>query len=150
MLVESSWAVPVAVMFPMATPGQPWPLWDHTGGTQESEHRVRSDFSALRVRKRASDGKLHIACISYTNPCLQREVFAGPPSCRVPLGHLGYLQVSPGWPWLLPGVMIVTYRVGSRGGDWSSVYLSEKQRNLRLKAHQRAQEWKMVKAAFPV
>lgn len=21
------------------------------------------------------------------------------------LSHLGYLQVSPGWPWLLPGVM---------------------------------------------
>lgn len=62
----------------------------------------------MHSRKRDCDGKLHIACIYYTSPCLQREVFAGSPRCRISLGHLshlGYPQVSPGWPWLLPGVM---------------------------------------------
>lgn len=52
-------------------------------GQRRQNAEFRSNYRGLHVMKRDSDGKLHIACIYYTNPCLQREVFAGSPRCRV-------------------------------------------------------------------
>lgn len=130
----------------LATSGQPLTPWDHPEGSQNAE--FRSNFSGLHVRKRESDGKVHIACVCFTNPCLQREVFAGSPSYRVSGGHLGYLQVSPGWPWLLPGVMEPSqWQSHTQQGHMEGtgvlclefVCLNYKHRNLRFKAYQRAQ-----------
>lgn len=130
-------------------------------GQRSQNAQFRSNFSGLHIRERDSDGKLQLpVSIIQTHVSRGKCLLALPAAeslwvtwvtwvtYRCPQGGLGCSLL---W-WSQPGDGHIHSRVTEGTGVLCLEFVcsSEKQRNLRFKTHQGAQERKIMETAFPV
>lgn len=130
-------------------------------GQRSQNAEFRSNFSGLHVRERDSDGKLQLPVLIIQTHVSRGKCLLALPAAeslwvtwvtwvtyRCPQGGLGCSLL---W-WSQPGDGHIHSRVMEGTGVLCLEFVcsSEKQRNLRFKTHQGAQEWKIMETAFPV